>query len=108
MSFKFKPGDLVEVYQPGNVEFQFECQPGWIGTIIKYVGTTKLSHLNIIVHNAWDVQFKNGTTVCDEGVLRLVPGGDEYRDTGKWDDIPYVGELFKKSKEKQKEPSYDF
>lgn len=99
MSTKFKKGDLVELLD-GNHDK--EHHSGMVGTIIKYLGDTQC--IEGLIIRAWEVQFptKNELSLAEETVLRLIPGGDEYKEVGSWDEIPFVGKLFEKSKEKKR------
>lgn len=88
MSGKFKPGDLVEVIRIEGVNYN-SAQPGEIGKIIEYNGDwTGADHL---IRDAWKVKFPTHDKIamCGGRVLRLIPGGDEYKEIGSWDQIPY-------------------
>jgi len=86
MSAKFKRGDLVELLAGDHPE---GFTPGMIGTVIKYSGAVNTTHGHVI-NNAWELNFPGKETLwCNEKYLRLVPGGDEYKEIGKWSECPW-------------------
>jgi len=81
---------MVEIINNGQPwQYDGDTTPGKVGTIVQYIGMYQ-TYDKRYVPNAWEVNLADGTPVAvNEPSLKLIPGNQDCKDIGNWDQCPW-------------------